>query len=104
MKTAALVLALGLFAGCTPAPSASVIALANRLAGEGGTSPQDGDRERYVACGTEALSGVPADDISQALKAPDAPSRWAILGDAALDRYVQVCRAADLKAGLRPKQ
>lgn len=104
MRSVLMILAFHVIAGCAPEPSASVTALADRLAVEGGASSQDGSREHYVACGTEALSAIPATNISRALTAPDVPSIWATLGDAALDRYVKVCRGADLKAGLQPRK
>lgn len=104
MRAALSIFTLIAIGGCGAEPSASAKALAKRLAVEGGASSHDGSRERYIACGTEALSGVRVSDINRALAAPDATSIWATLGDAALDHYVKLCREADLKAGLRPRK
>lgn len=74
----------------------AVTALATRLANEGGNGLSQDYRNGYIACGVKALSQIPPEEIDAALRAPDAPTIWKILGGDALDDYVRVCRDADL--------
>ncbi len=74
------------------------MALATRLVDDGGQALSQQQREAYIGCGVTALSNLPDAKIDAALKAPDAPAIWDILGSEALDAYVKTCR----EAGPRP--
>jgi len=90
---------LTLLAACA-SENRAVTALATKLSEVGGSQPPEDDRKVYVACGVKALSPLPHDKIQAALKAPDAPSIWRILGDDALNDYVRICRDFKRKGGI----
>lgn len=76
-----------------------MVALATKLSNEGGDGLDPQYRAGYIACGVDALNGLPNAQIIAALKADNAPGRWAILGSKALEAYVAACRKVDLKRG-----
>ncbi len=86
-----LILAL---AACA-SQDAATTALAVRLATENGEPPSAAVRKAVIDCGVEALGDIPTAKIEAALKAPDVPAIWDILGSDALDTYVATCRKAD---------
>jgi hypothetical protein len=99
MKMAALALLVVTTSGCAT-EDPRVVKLATKLASEGGEGISEEQAKRYIPCGVEALSNTPSDQLDAALKASDAPARWAILGSDALDAYVKACRETDKR--LRP--
>ena len=83
--------------------SAAVTTLAIRLANEGGAGISKAQREDYVSCGVEALSKVPSNRIDAALKAPDAPAIWEVLGSDTLDAYVEACKQTEIRPEPSPQ-
>ena len=85
-------------------PRPAVVALATKLSNEGGDGLDPQYRAGYIACGVDALNGLPDARINAALKADNAPGRWAILGSDALDAYVAACRKVDYRRGPPPRR
>jgi hypothetical protein len=73
--------------------------LATRLAHQGSVGISKEYRDGYIPCGVKTLSKVPSKNIDAALKAPDIPAIWEILGSDTLDAYVKACRQTDLQRG-----
>lgn len=103
MKRGFLALLVFSVTACS-ANNATAVAVARKLADEGGRELTQLERDGYTECGARALSWVPHAQLVAALQAANGPARWAILGSDALDNYVKICREFDLKRALPDKR